>query len=208
MKQLAAARFSISACRQELDSFQQLLDSKQELIEKEDILPFFRQRPHLSLLFATFNPQAAHYDRLAVEFDIFGDFRADLVAADSLRHAYTLVEFEDASAASIFCRVSRHTSKWGDRFERAFSQVIDWFYSLDDLRTSRKFEDRFGSRESTFVGVVILGRDAFIDASERRRLNWRVQNVAVQSKTIICMTFDELYQFFARKLIAFQETEL
>ncbi len=207
MKLLTAVSFSIATCRSELKELADLLASKQELSENEDLRPFFRERSHLSALFASFNPQAAYYDGIGYEYDVFGDFRADVVAADVVRHAYTLVEFEDARPESVFCRTGRHAPEWAARFEHGFSQVIDWFYAIDDLKATGKFEERFESRDATFVGALILGRDGFLDRTDKRRLTWRTQNLAVNSKTIICMTFDDLYRFFARKLLTFQEAD-
>jgi hypothetical protein len=89
---------------QELAQFKQLLDahSHSALREREHILPFFRSHRHLAAPIGTRNPDIVNPDRIAFEFDIFGDCKADLVIGDSQSHQHCLVEFEDATAASIF----------------------------------------------------------------------------------------------------------
>ena len=39
-------------------------------------------------------------DRIAFEYDIFGDFKSDLVVGYSVTHSYCFIEFEDATANS------------------------------------------------------------------------------------------------------------
>src|SRR4051812_41598714 len=94
-KVLEKFAFSPLACRVELRDFEQLLQ-RDELSEGQDILPFFETHSHLSSLIGMLNRSIGRIDLLAHEYDIFGDFRSDLVVGDSARFAYTLVEFEDA----------------------------------------------------------------------------------------------------------------
>jgi len=84
MKDFLKLEFEPRICRSQLAEFQQLLQSKQSLSERDDILPFFRQRLHLSAFVASYHPQINRFDRVAFEYDLFGDFTADLVVGDSV----------------------------------------------------------------------------------------------------------------------------
>jgi hypothetical protein len=65
--------------REQLAELQQLLQSSQSLSERNDILPFFRERLHLSASVGLYHPDIIIPDMLAFEYDIFGDFASDLV---------------------------------------------------------------------------------------------------------------------------------
>src|SRR5262245_41387722 len=97
MKKLEEIAVDYALCRRQVEEFRSWLAGKEELSERDDVLPFFRARPHLALLFAMFNPwRIARADRIAWEFDIFGDFTCDLAVGEWDRGAYCFVEFEDA----------------------------------------------------------------------------------------------------------------
>ncbi len=87
--------FSPAICRAELKDYDLLL-TKSELSEKHDILPFFESHDHLSALVGMLNRSIGRIDKLGHEYDIFGDFRCDLVIGYALKYAYILFEFEDA----------------------------------------------------------------------------------------------------------------
>jgi hypothetical protein len=44
------------------------------------------------------------------------------------------------------------------------------------------------------VGLLILGRDHFLQPGERERLEWRRSHVVVASQLIQCVTFDGLLE--------------
>jgi len=52
-------------------------------------------------------------------------------------------------------------------------------------------EARFGKRSIRYTGVLIIGRDRHLDAGERLRLEWRQDHVVVNSKHIVCVTYDQ-----------------
>ncbi|MEQ8960543.1 MAG: DUF4263 domain-containing protein [Coleofasciculus sp. C2-GNP5-27] len=53
---------------------------------------------------------------------------------DSVKKAYCFVEFENADSNSIFVdKPGKSSPEWSSRFEKCFSQIIDWFWKLDDL---------------------------------------------------------------------------
>lgn len=66
-------------CRYELSEFGHLLKSRRELSERDDILPFFRDRDHLLAFLGTCIPDIGPADRVAREFPLFGDFAIDAI---------------------------------------------------------------------------------------------------------------------------------
>ena len=180
----------------ELKEFNNLLDSSRFLSEQDDILPFFRKN-QLPLAIGAYYHAILQTDRIAFEYDLFGDFACDLVIGDSTRRAYCFVEFENAAENSIFRQSKRNVSEWSPRFERGFSQIIDWFYKLDVQSETRDFEYRFGRRSLYSMGPLIIGRDAELSAKEKDRLEWRKRKLLVDSNHIYCLTFDDLYRTLA-----------
>jgi hypothetical protein len=169
------------------------LASPRPLRERADILPFFRRRPHLSALCGVYNPTLFHFDRIAWEYDLFGDFGCDLVVGDSRTKSYTFIEFEDAAPGSLFVKHGRRAAReWSPRFLHGFAQLVDWFRALDDRRHSDDFESRFGKRSIDFMGLLVVGRNHHLTVGERLRLEWWRENVAVRSRRIHCVTYDEL----------------
>src|SRR5689334_63352 len=102
MKKFLDIQFDPKSCRAELKEFADLLKAKQELSENKDILPFFRKHQQLSALVGLYHPNIVVADRLAYEFQLFGDFVADMVVGDHARGAYCFIEFEDGRRDSIF----------------------------------------------------------------------------------------------------------
>lgn len=135
MKLLRSHKFDPAQARKEWHEFVLLLNSKATLDERNDILPFFSARWDLSLLISHYFPAIRQADVLAHEFDIGGDFRADLILGDSTQGTYLLVEFENASASGIF-QGKKAKRAWSRRFEGAFSQLVDWLWKLEDQRST------------------------------------------------------------------------
>lgn len=194
MKEFKSFTFDPKACRKELNDLKVHLDSKSELSERKDVLPFFKKREHLASFIGSYFPYIASFDRLAYEYDIFGDFKADLAIGDSESGWYGFIEFEGASETSIFEKKGdKVTPKWSTCFEHGFSQVVDWFWKLSALEYTREFISRFGSEFTGYEGMLIIGRTEGLDQRERDRLRWRRDRLIVNSKHIHCVTFDELY---------------
>jgi hypothetical protein len=99
MKTFDALVFDERKCAGEVAEFQALLAANPDLKERQDILPFFRSRPQLSALVGLLDPYLVHLDRIAYEYDLFGDFTVDLVVGDSVSKAYGFIEFEDRFGA-------------------------------------------------------------------------------------------------------------
>jgi Domain of unknown function (DUF4263) len=198
MKQFKTINFSKKQARRELKEFRGLLNdpAKPELKEREDILPFFTAHEQLISLMGMYNPLIANLDRIATEFDIFGDHTADVAVGDSQSHQYCFIEFEDAANNSVFRKKgNKVTQEWSHRFDHGCSQIIDWLLWLENQKNTQPYLQRFGVNELQYVGLLVVGRDKFIaDPSLRQRLTWRSEQVVVCSRKPHCITFDKLYR--------------
>ncbi|WP_254449378.1 Shedu immune nuclease family protein [Anabaena sp. UHCC 0253] len=146
----------------------------------------------MSAFIGFYVPQIIRFNQIKHEFTFFGDFRADLAVGDSVNNTYCFIEFEDATEDSIFIEKGRSTSDWSPRFEHGFSQIIDWFWKIDDFKNTSLARSIFGSENIEFYGILVIGRDAFISPIDKARLNWRLNKVLVDSRKVICITFDQL----------------
>jgi hypothetical protein len=174
-----------AAARNQVQQLKALLDSSDDLGEAA-LRDLLEPRSHLRALVGHYNRDIQQPDRLAWEYPIFGDFRCDFAIGDSARRAYTFVECEDARPNSLFVKQgAKATRAWSSQFERGFSQIIDWFYKLQVMTDTPDMEARFGKRSIRYVGVLIVGR-------EQLRLDWRQEHVLVNSKHVICVTYDQL----------------
>jgi hypothetical protein len=150
---------------------------------------------HLRALVGLYNPSLLTPDRLASEYPIFGDFRADFAVGDWSRKAYTFVECEDARPNSLFVQQGKKATRaWSPRFDGGYGQIIDWFYKLQVMTNTPDMEARFGSRAIRYAGVLIVGRNQHMTAGERLRLEWRRDHVVINSKHIFCVTYDQLLE--------------
>ncbi len=117
------------------------------ILKEADFREFVRARPHASALIGYYNLDVKRIDLLAYEYPLFGDFRCDLAIADSVTRACTFVEFEDAGPRSLFVKHGdKSTREWSPRIDHGYSQVIDWFYKLQDMTNTASMEARFGKR--------------------------------------------------------------
>src|SRR5262245_38557685 len=104
MKEFSKIPFDLEQCRRELAAFRLLLDTKEELEENADIKPFFETHLQLSALLGLYHWGFAHMDLVAFQYQLFGDFGCDQVVGDSTRHIYGFIEWEDATANTLFRR--------------------------------------------------------------------------------------------------------
>jgi hypothetical protein len=192
--------FNIAQCRQEVGELHDWLNAHSTLGEKA-IRDFFRHRRHLSAFIASSSPNMYCFDRIAFEYPLFGDFTCDLAVGDSAGGAFCFVEFEDAGPQSLFVRRGKKaTREWSPRFDHGYSQIIDWFHKLDDMEKSSDSASRFGAATIRHSGVLIVGRDQYLNPGERERLVWRSDHVVVASRAVQCMTFDGLAQALQARL--------
>lgn len=205
MKTFEAVGFDYALCQAEVKEFETLLASKSVLKERKDVLPFFRKRRQLSAFCGVLTGSIATADRLAWEYDLFGDFACDLVVGDSKKSAYCFIEFEDAAPDSLFRQAGKKaTREWSPRLDHGYSQLIDWVYKLTKMAEHTDFEARFGKRTIDFEGALVIGRDKDMVFSEIARFEWRRQHVVVCSKHIRCVTFDELLRAMQTRLQALE----
>ena len=200
MKAFDKHTFDLKTYAHELQEFKNLLDNNQELGEKRDILPFFKQRRELSCQIATIQSQIIRTERIAYEFDLFGDFKSDLVVGDTHSNTYCFIEFEDAKKDSIFVdKGGKYKPEFSPRLEHGFSQIIDWFYKIDGLQNTDDMEERFGENKINYEGILIVGRNEFLTTATKKRLKWRSQHVLVNSRIVQCYTFDDIFDILNYK---------
>ncbi len=204
MKALDNFTLSLARCKKELAEFKKLLDRKASLRERDDILPFFKKHMHLAALIGSYNPRINGFDRIATEFDLFGDYSCDLVVGDSTSHNFCFVEFEDATPNSVFTmKKGKATPEWSARFDHGFSQILDWFSILEDQQGTAQFRTRFDADVIQYVGLLVIGRRHFLDKSQYERMRWRSDKVQVGARQVNCITFDELLQTLSLKVEIF-----
>lgn len=193
MKNLLTRTLNPINCRSEWNTYNSLLSAKQTLSEQRDVLPLFKKSIDLSLLICSYFPKIKTPDRLAHEYEIDGDFVADLVVGDSATQQYLLVEFENGEANSVFKQKRKKaTPDWAPRFEGAYSQLIDWLWKLEDKRSTGDFVNTFGSRRATFQGLIVIGKDMNLSQQEKDRLKWRMDRTMIDSNAISSVSFNEL----------------
>ncbi len=193
MKNLENHLLNAVDCRKEWHEFDALLKSKIVLDERRDILPFFKKRHNLSTLICSYFPKIKNPNKFAHEYQIYGDFVADLVVGDSDTQHYLLVEFENGAPDSIFKKKkTKATPDWASRFEGAYSQLIDWLWKLEDMRSTADFQNTFGSRRAKFQGLIVIGKDMNLSLQEQDRLKWRIDRTMIDSNAISCVSFNEL----------------
>ena len=192
MKHFDTLVFDQTTYERELAEFEQLLSNTTTLHEQADILPFFKDRKHLSARISRIVTGLNQVDKIAYEYDLFGDFVCDLVVGNSQTHEYCFVEFENATVDSIFTKKKgRYESYYTCRFEQGYSQVADWFYQLNDVSESQ-ITKRFDKARINYYGILIIGRSAFLSDNEQKRLAWRRRHFVVNSQHILIYTFDQL----------------
>ena len=86
-----------------------------------------------------------------------------------------------------------------DHSQHAFSQIVDWFYNLEDFKNTQGFSATFGPGHTSFTALMVMGRSASLDDIKRSRLRWRTDTVLIGKHKVICITFDELHAVLQRK---------
>jgi hypothetical protein len=193
VKLLQGHSFDAAKCRMEWNDYSLLLSSHSRLSERSHVLPFFKRRHDLSLFISSYFPTILAPDVLAHEFQIYGDFVADLVVGDSKAQQYLLVEFEDGAPDSIFKRKGKKaTPDWSPRIQSAYSQLTDWFWKLEDMRSTADFASTFGDRRAKFHGLIVIGKGMALSSQEKDRLRWRSDRTIVDSNAVSCVSFEQL----------------
>jgi hypothetical protein len=183
----------------DLAALDQLLTCCEQLEETGagSLQEFFDTRPNLLLLMPTvFMPDLAPATYLP-QCSILHEFRADYAVANFEHSKFLFVEFEHAKESSIFsfkANTKAHQSyQWSRSFEHGFSQIVDWYYRLDDYQRTSKLQEHFGSPTIKYAGLLVIGRDCFLHRSGlMQRFEWRRRHTVINSLHIHCVTFDEL----------------
>ncbi len=128
----------------------------------------------------------------------------DVAAGDSEANAYTLVGFEDAQEHSIFSglQAGKAMKRWAPRFERGFSQLVDWAWRMSaEGESSAAFRRIFGDDNPAIHLVLVVGRDADLTKDDLKRLRWRAQHTSLGQFRMSCFTFDGLLQSIRHRLL-------
>jgi hypothetical protein len=201
MKEFLDLDFNPKKCRTELNAFRKLLHSKSNLSERDDIQPLFKTSRHLTAYIGTVFPDIGPAPQIAYEFSLSGLFSADILLGNQAKQVYAFIELEDGRESSIFKKAGKKATKeWSPRLEHGFSQMVDWFYSLDDQKKTDEFRDVFGHGYIRLFGLLLIGRNAGLSEKDRRRLTWRTDKVLVDSNKIHCLTFDTLFETLDEQL--------
>jgi hypothetical protein len=152
MKTFAQLTLDTTVLSDNLAELETLLSSEGHLRERDQVIPFFKARPHLCAALGYANNAVELPDRWANELDLFGDFACDVAAGDSEANAYTLIEFEDAQEHSILSKrpEGKSMKRWSPRFEHGFSQLVDWAWRISaEGESSNAFRRIFGDDNPT-----------------------------------------------------------
>lgn len=183
-------------CKREIDELADLLSANPQLKERDQLLPFFRQRKHLSAFIGTLIT-GSYPNKIAYEFDLFGDFHADLIVGDTEKNVFVLVEFQGGTDHIFKKKISKHTTEWSREFEAGFSQLTDWFWALDYMKQTVKFKAAFHPDRDVppKIWPMLIGcRGIELGYEEKMRLEWRKDKVLIDSKPVFCLTYDLLCQ--------------
>ena len=191
--------FDPAEFRRELQAFDALLQSKADLSEQKDIQPFFKASKQLTAYMGTFAPSIAVASEICFEYEFFGDFKADILLGSKQEKEFCVVEFEDGKRDTIFKKQKRKNPEWSARFEHAFSQIVDWFYNLEDFKNTQGFSATFGPGHTSFTGLLVMGRSASLDDTQQSRLKWRTDTILIGKHKVSCITFDDLHASLLRK---------
>jgi hypothetical protein len=192
----------LRALRREVAAFGTLLQAHTSLSEAADILPFVRGAPHFAAAFGFANRALVAPDLLALERPLFGSFRCDVAIGSARARQFTLVELEDARETSLFAPVKgRDYPRWSSRFERGFSQLVDWAWRIDHERQpSATLEAAFGTTDPHIHYLLVIGRDRWIGAAGRARLEWRHRHNGISGERTTVWTYDDLFSFVSDRL--------
>jgi hypothetical protein len=192
----------LRALRREVEAFGALLQAGNPLGEAKDILPFVRRSRHLAAAFGFANRMLALPTLLAIERPLLGSFRCDVVVGNAAARQFTLVELEDARENSLFEPVTgRDYPRWSSRFERGFSQLVDWAWRIDHERQpSATLEAAFGTADPQIHYLLVIGRDRWIGPAGRARLDWRQRHNGISRERTTVWTYDDLFLFVSGRV--------
>jgi Domain of unknown function (DUF4263) len=204
MRTLEPIKLDVSALVKELDELEIFLKQNHRLRERKHVLPFFQSRKQLCAAISLTHGSVGIPDRVALELSLFGDFACDAASGDSKSNAYTLIEFEDANEFSIFKKLQtgKSVKYWSTRFERGFSQLVDWAWRLTgEGATTAAYRGVFGENHAKILLLLIVGRDADLTPDDLARVEWRASNISLGAFRMSCLTFDGVLATLRRRLL-------
>src|SRR2546427_231023 len=104
---LEPVAFDPKLFREELAEFGQLLKSKKDLSELKDIIPLFKKNKHLSAYIGALYLNIDVATEVCSEFDIGGNFRADLLLGSKAESTFCIIEFEPGVEDALFKKHKR-----------------------------------------------------------------------------------------------------
>jgi hypothetical protein len=189
----------LNAVQTELNQLKVNLTDPHWWKERDQILPFFKKSLNLSSFIGRF--YCDRINKYKHECQILNFFRADLVSGDGPGSRFLFIEFEDASITSMFKKPNetRITDEWSSNLEHGYSQIIDWFWLLEDAKKLDVFESVFG-RNPAIAGLVVAGRTDVNDKDVRARIRWREEKTIINSCHIFIKSYDQLVTDLSLKL--------
>jgi hypothetical protein len=193
---------NLAELRAEVLAFGEMLRPGTALSEQRDILPFFNRSRHLAAYFGYANNNLISPNLLRIEPTLLG-FRCDIALGDAVSGQFTLVELEDAAPGSIFntARHGRAFPMWSYRFERGFSQLVDWAWRIGHERQPGVvLQPIFGTTDPKIHHLLVIGRDHWLDATAGARLEWRRMHNAIQWQLTSIWTYDYFLGHVRRRI--------
>ncbi len=201
MSKLLKHTYSLADCEKEVEQFASHLKKGKLVKERDQILPFFKKRAHLTSMFSEFDAEMDLCDRIAHDLDLFRTYRPDIVVGNSAQGRYCFIELEEAKKYSVFSKeLKSGKSDWGRVLEHGLGQIIDWMYDLDDLKRTNKYKAIFAKNEISFEVILVAGRNEDFSDPQRERLKFRSENNQFGTKRVRIYTYDDLASFFQQRV--------
>jgi hypothetical protein len=80
-------------------------------------------------------------------------------------------------------------------------------YFLHDMEDSAEMQARLGDHRVQYTGVSIVGRDHHREGGEPARPKWRRKHTVVNSKQIVCMTYDQRLDDLSFRLDTYESAD-
>lgn len=200
MPPLSDFPFSPKEARSQVEELAKLIDTDDHLGEQAALAPFFRTNQQIAAALGLLHGEIDNPNRVAFEYNIRDQFRADIVVGDSVERAFAFIELEDAGPDSIFTTESRRVSHWSSRFTKGFHQLVDWSYAIESLQSVKDRQLEFGSAKPNYRHMLIIGRGPALSEREEDRLKWHRQSVSIRGDGVLTFTLDDVVRRLRRKL--------
>jgi len=202
MAQLQRIDLDFSKAETEFVEFRKFLQNNATFSER-DVVAQLKKRQHLSCLIGSMPAGVKRADVYKFEFQIQGVFRADLVVGNLQQKTFVFVEFEPGQDTSLFGRHQTNQMRdWSRQLEHGFGQLVDWAWAIQDTSHTTIFKNSFGCDDLSAFYLLVCGREAAMNSTEKKRLFWRGQNIFLNGKIAACVTYDGLLLMFETTLEA------